>query len=600
MKHQAVRHEGGFTLIELLIATVVAGILMSAVVTSFVATANGTKDLHDRFVQSQDAQLLAAHFPSDVQSADPNIAVDTAQTTAAGWAVCSGAAPAGTTNVLQLRWNETSGATTTQFAAAYRTRQSGTDWQLVRYFCADSTPAVLQSQVVAHRLGDQTDVTKRPVVDTSTPRLLTLKMFAFSSTVGDYSYTFKGRMRTPLPAAAAPHVSSIALVGATPTNASSVSWTVLFDTAVAAVDAGDFNLDGLSGSSITGVTGGPTSWTVTASTGPGSGVLRLDLIDDNSIVDASDATISLGGTVLGDGSFTGDDYVVDRDAPVVASITRASASSPSGTPVSWTVTFSEEVDLLTVGAGDFLVVRNTGSTTWTTPLSVTSVDDTTVTVTTTPTGAGTIFLRLVDDDSILDAVGNRLGGTGAGNGTLDGEEYTITPATVPASISSINLQNGGTSAKIDEGDKVVVKFSKALDLNTLCSGWSGTTLSLGNSLIVDVADSGTNDTLSVGGTPCGSSTAFNFGSLDLNADYVSGAASFHGAGGPGNASSTISWNSATNELTITLGKKDASGNPFNTSVATSMPTYTVSPAVKDIDGNTVSPSSLTETTATRF
>src|SRR5687767_3861800 len=106
---------------------------MSVEVTIFITIARVTKDLHARFPQSQEAQLLATYFPSDVQSADPNLAPDTDE--AAGWAVCTGTAPSDTTNVLQLRWSETSGAGTTNFAAGYRTRPSGTDWQLVRYFC---------------------------------------------------------------------------------------------------------------------------------------------------------------------------------------------------------------------------------------------------------------------------------------------------------------------------------------------------------------------------------------------------------------------------------------------------------------------------------
>src|SRR5205085_2865753 len=43
----------------------------------------------------------------------------------------------------------------------------------------------------------------------------------------------------------------------------------------------------------------------------------------------------------------------------------------------------------------------------------------------TGSGSGTVGLNLVDNDSILDTAGNKLGGTGAGNGNFTGQVYTI-------------------------------------------------------------------------------------------------------------------------------------------------------------------------------
>ena len=52
-------------------------------------------------------------------------------------------------------------------------------------------------------------------------------------------------------------------------------------------------------------------------------------------------------------------------------------------------------------------------------------------------GDGTLGLNLVDDDTIIDALTNKLGGTGTGNGNSTGETYTIdrTPLAAPASAS---------------------------------------------------------------------------------------------------------------------------------------------------------------------
>lgn len=83
------------------------------------------------------------------------------------------------------------------------------------------------------------------------------------------------------------------------------------------MDLTDFALttSGLSGSSVTSVVGGPTIYTAAVSVGSGSGTLRLDVVDDDSIQDA--VTNRLGGTGVGNGNFTtGEVYtVVGATAP---------------------------------------------------------------------------------------------------------------------------------------------------------------------------------------------------------------------------------------------------------------------------------------------
>jgi len=50
--------------------------------------------------------------------------------------------------------------------------------------------------------------------------------------------------------------------------------------------------------------------------------------------------------------------------------------------------------------------------------------------------ADTLGLNLVDDDSIADPAGNKLGGAGAGNDNFTGQVYTLDRAA--PSVSSIN------------------------------------------------------------------------------------------------------------------------------------------------------------------
>lgn len=227
----------------------------------------------------------------------------------------------------------------------------------------------------------------------------------------------------------APTVVSINRVGASPTGAATVQWAVTFSGNVTGVDSSDFVLAaaGVTGASIATVTGAGTSYTVTANTGAGSGTLGLNLVDNDSI----NATgTPLGGAGAGNGSFTGQVYAIDRGAPTVLSITRAAASPTSAASVSWNVVFSE--DVTGVDAGDFALAQGGGVS----AASISGVSGTGTNWTVTASvgllaGAGTLGLNLADNDSIVDVAGNRLGGTGAGNGNFTGEVYAIDPVACP-------------------------------------------------------------------------------------------------------------------------------------------------------------------------
>ena len=111
----------------------------------------------------------------------------------------------------------------------------------------------------------------------------------------------------------APTVQSINRVGTTPTNAASVSWTVLFSESVTGVDASDFALvttGAVTGATITTVSGSGSQYTVTANTGTGNGTLGLNLVDNDTILDTS--ANPLGGTGSGNGNFTGQSYTIDK------------------------------------------------------------------------------------------------------------------------------------------------------------------------------------------------------------------------------------------------------------------------------------------------
>ena len=109
-----------------------------------------------------------------------------------------------------------------------------------------------------------------------------------------------------------PVVASIIRADASPTTASSVNFTVSFSDDVTGVTAGDFTLAAttkLTGASITDVSGSGRTWTVTVGNYTGNGTLRLDLADDDTIMDAG--LDPLGGSGMGNGDFSsGESYMI--------------------------------------------------------------------------------------------------------------------------------------------------------------------------------------------------------------------------------------------------------------------------------------------------
>ena len=136
----------------------------------------------------------------------------------------------------------------------------------------------------------------------------------------------------------APTVTSITRLNSSPTNLASVGFTVTFSESVTGVDTGDFalNTSGVTGASITGVSGGATAYTITINTGTGNGTIRLDVPISASINDLS------GNPLTGLPYTSGDSYTIDKTAPAVA-MTSPAADPTNASPIAVSVTFSESV-----------------------------------------------------------------------------------------------------------------------------------------------------------------------------------------------------------------------------------------------------------------
>ena len=156
-----------------------------------------------------------------------------------------------------------------------------------------------------------------------------------------------------------------------------------------------------------------------------------------------------------DGTLTGSDSITitvtdvdesDTTAPTALSIARTGANPATSSPVVFAVTFSEAV--VGVDSGDF-ALATTGTVAGAAISSVNCVNDACSVTVTIDDGNGTLGLNLVDDDTIADAAGNALGGTGAGNGNFTGQAFDVelegSGSNPPPTVVSVTRLNPSAS-----------------------------------------------------------------------------------------------------------------------------------------------------------
>ena len=191
-----------------------------------------------------------------------------------------------------------------------------------------------------------------------------------------------------------PEVSSVVRAGTDPTNAATRTYTVTFNTGVTGVDTADFTLTttGVSGASVTTVAAVSTSvYTITVNTGTGTGTIRLDVLDNDTILSATvgATTLNLLSTFT-----TGEVYTVLKTAPTIT-LSSASASSVN-TAISVTATLS-------ASSTDFI---STDITPTNAVVSGFSGSGASYTFTLTPSANG-VFSAIVNANTFTDAIPNQ-------------------------------------------------------------------------------------------------------------------------------------------------------------------------------------------------
>ncbi|MDQ2106574.1 DUF4347 domain-containing protein, partial [Azospirillum isscasi] len=179
-----------------------------------------------------------------------------------------------------------------------------------------------------------------------------------------------------------PSVSSInrATPSASITNASTVTYQVTFNQSVTGVGTNDFTLttSGLTGASVSSVSGSGSIYTVTVATGSGDGTLRLDVTDDDSILNGT--SVALGGSGASNGNYTsGQTYTIDKTVPSLSIGTVSTddrindAEDESAVTIAGTTSGAEDGRVVSVTVGTVTQTATVSAGAWTTSLTSSQV-----------------------------------------------------------------------------------------------------------------------------------------------------------------------------------------------------------------------------------
>jgi len=247
----------------------------------------------------------------------------------------------------------------------------------------------------------------------------------------------------------APFVATISKGSADPTGDNSVTFNVTFSKNVTGVSAADFSVvasSGITGAVVSGITGSGSAYTVTVNTGNGSGTLALKLVDDDSIVDASNQP--LGGSGAGNGNFLSSAYTVNK----VATVAITSVTSPINSANAASTTASGTGQ---VGATISLVASNGSNST--TAKTATVASDGTWSIT------GVDVTTLADGTITYTATSN----DGAGHtsqATKTSTKDTVAPAvaisTVTDPVTSSNVSTATASGTGEAGATITLLVTK--------------------------------------------------------------------------------------------------------------------------------------------
>ena len=302
----------------------------------------------------------------------------------------------------------------------------------------------------------------------STPAGTIDRVLSISLTDGD------GGVSTPVAVTVvvSDEVEAVSLVKSIPTGSvagPAFTWRLTTDLPASGFNPTNFQLFGTVASSVTDpltiTQVDATTVDITATlTAPVQGTLGINLVDETGL---SVGISNLPPNFPGDTSTV---YEVDRVGPAVVSIDDGDADdlvpvSPSPRPVTYTVTFDEDVQ---DGTFTTAALTNVG----TAPVTFGAITETSpgvFTVVVTPTGAGTIRLQVLGSASVLDTLGNE-------NPTTFLDDTTVAvDAVAPTVVAPVVNSTASSPANVTAPGQAVtftVTFSEDIDAASLAGKFS--------------------------------------------------------------------------------------------------------------------------------
>ncbi|WP_419189032.1 SdrD B-like domain-containing protein [Stieleria marina] len=287
-----------------------------------------------------------------------------------------------------------------------------------------------------------------------------------------------------------PDALSIVRADANPTNDAQVAFDVTFDESVSGVDATDFAIaaSGPTGATVSGVSGSGSTYQIVVSTGSGDGSVRLDLIDNDSIVNGQNKSLGGNGTTGNqDGSFTtGESYTIDKTVPTTSGATLVGTPSALDAVVDFNITFSESVG--TIDASDFVLAGTASATA--SIQSVSGSNSSYVISVNTGSGQGDLRVDFIDDDTIVDVAGNAI--DGVGNQTITGQSHSVDHV-APTIVSFVGDPTSPTNASLVD---YTVTFDEPV-VNVGLSDFALTASGVTGAMLSNISGSGMSYVLSV-------------------------------------------------------------------------------------------------------
>ncbi|MCY3006210.1 MAG: Ig-like domain-containing protein [Planctomycetota bacterium] len=234
------------------------------------------------------------------------------------------------------------------------------------------------------------------------------------------------------------------------------SWSLLVNSnnqLSATASSGFAGIRGLSGSFSNGIA------TLYATTSEASNNRMISIVDSGATTPTSATAIASAGANY---VFRGLDLVPDNTPPLVTSIDDGDIDNEVtvGNTLTYTLTFSEAIDVSTVGSADF---DNSGTANITVG-SIAAISPTVFTVQITPTTTGTLILRIPTGAVIKDIAGNSLAVP-----VLDDTTVNVISGgdTTPPSVVSIVDDDADNLVALNQMVTYTINFSEDIDAATV-------------------------------------------------------------------------------------------------------------------------------------